>query len=280
VNDDLKSKNPEELRAEIVRLRDAIRKHRDSSKHELCWHHPELWTLLPEPVPGDIAVPDWPQFLRGCIRYRQSLDEQLPSAPRTTVEFSPLQQSARTCAWTSTLGSHDGLETLVWGQEGAAGIVQAFTPEDGVFALHYQLRWGPQFQLSSAEIVCWHRGARHSRQLIRRPEGRWFVDGAEVEALKGCTDFDLWPTPFTNTLAVERLRLRLGERSEIAVAYCSAPTLMVHREVQTYKRLGDRSYRFESPGTQFVADLELDSQNLVRTYPGLFSQISDVTTPA
>jgi len=32
-------------------------------------------------------VPEWPQFLRGCIRYRQSLDDQLPAAPRTTEEY-------------------------------------------------------------------------------------------------------------------------------------------------------------------------------------------------
>jgi hypothetical protein len=29
------------------------------------------------------AVPAWPIFLRGCVRYRQSLDEQLPNAPST-----------------------------------------------------------------------------------------------------------------------------------------------------------------------------------------------------
>src|SRR5262245_7552145 len=33
------------------------------------------------------SVPDWPQFLRGRVRYRQSLDEQLPHAPRISVEF-------------------------------------------------------------------------------------------------------------------------------------------------------------------------------------------------
>jgi hypothetical protein len=27
-------------------------------------------------------VPEWPDFLAGCIRYRRSLDEQAPSAPR------------------------------------------------------------------------------------------------------------------------------------------------------------------------------------------------------
>src|SRR5437773_8438392 len=33
---------------EVKRLRAGIRAHRDSSGHELCWHHPQLWGLLPE----------------------------------------------------------------------------------------------------------------------------------------------------------------------------------------------------------------------------------------
>ena len=84
---DLESLSREQLIAEVQRLRAGIRKHRDSSGHELCWHQPELWRLLPErtePVP---VVPEWPQFLRGCIRYRQSLDEQAQGAPRTDAEF-------------------------------------------------------------------------------------------------------------------------------------------------------------------------------------------------
>jgi len=32
-------------------------------------------------------VPSWPKFMAGCIRYRQSLDEQLPDAPRTQESF-------------------------------------------------------------------------------------------------------------------------------------------------------------------------------------------------
>ncbi len=33
------------------------------------------------------VVPTWPKFLAGCIRYRQSLDEQLPDAPRTDKPY-------------------------------------------------------------------------------------------------------------------------------------------------------------------------------------------------
>jgi len=53
----------------------------DSTGHELCWHHPGLWSLLPELLKPSIAVPAWPQFMRGCIQYRQSLDEQAQGAP-------------------------------------------------------------------------------------------------------------------------------------------------------------------------------------------------------
>jgi len=42
--------------------------------------------LLPEAIAPEIAVPGWPQFLRGCVRYRQSLDEQAVDAPRTREE--------------------------------------------------------------------------------------------------------------------------------------------------------------------------------------------------
>lgn len=86
-DDDLGSLGRDELEQEVRRLRAGIRRHRDSTGHDLCWHHPDLWALLPESTDPRPTVPDWPVFLRGCVRYRQSLDEQLPDAPRTSREF-------------------------------------------------------------------------------------------------------------------------------------------------------------------------------------------------
>jgi len=83
MDEDLQALTREQLIAEVLRLRAGIRAHRDASGQELCWHHPALWSLLPEPIAARIAVPEWPQFMRGCVRYRQSLDEQAPDAPRT-----------------------------------------------------------------------------------------------------------------------------------------------------------------------------------------------------
>ena len=87
MDDDLFQMSGEELIAEVRKLRAGIRKHRDSSGNDLCWHHPDLWALLPEKTDPVPAVPEWPQFMRGCIHYRQSLDKQAPDAPRTKDEF-------------------------------------------------------------------------------------------------------------------------------------------------------------------------------------------------
>jgi hypothetical protein len=87
MDEDVEQMSREQLVAEVKRLRQGIRQHRDSTGHELCWHHPALWALLPDATDPVPVVPDWPQFLQGCIRYRQSLDTQAPTALRTSEPF-------------------------------------------------------------------------------------------------------------------------------------------------------------------------------------------------
>lgn len=87
MDEDLQNMSRERLIQEVTDLRNAIRAHRDTSLHDLCWHHPALWGMLPDQTDSQPAVPEWPEFMRGCVRYRQSLDEQLPNAPRVHVEY-------------------------------------------------------------------------------------------------------------------------------------------------------------------------------------------------
>ena len=90
MDEDLTGMSREQLLEEVRRLRQGIRAHREGTGHALCRHQPELWGLLPEkqdPIP---VVPDWPVFLRGCIRYRQSLDEQAPLAPRSPAPYKDI----------------------------------------------------------------------------------------------------------------------------------------------------------------------------------------------
>ena len=87
IDDDIDKMDRVALVSEVKRLRAAIREHRDSSGHDLCWHHPKLWNLLPEGASALPAIPEWPQFLRGCVKYRESLDRELPQAQRIQEEL-------------------------------------------------------------------------------------------------------------------------------------------------------------------------------------------------
>ena len=78
MDEDLQNLTTEQLIEEVKKLRAGIREHRDSTGQNLCWHHPKLWSLLPEKIDHKISVPDWPEFMKGCIQYRKSLDERKP----------------------------------------------------------------------------------------------------------------------------------------------------------------------------------------------------------
>jgi hypothetical protein len=85
MDSDLDGMDRENLVAEVKRLRAGIRAHRDSSGHDLCWFHPQLWGLLPEPISPEVSVPPWPKLMRGCVAFRASLDRELSDAPASLL---------------------------------------------------------------------------------------------------------------------------------------------------------------------------------------------------
>jgi hypothetical protein len=71
---DLLDMDADALRAEVMKLRTAIRQQRDQKGHDLCWYVPELWDVLPEKVRPQPDVPDWAEFIQHCAAFRKSLD--------------------------------------------------------------------------------------------------------------------------------------------------------------------------------------------------------------
>jgi len=100
--------------------------------------------------------------------------------------------------------------------------------------------------------------------LARDAKGAWSVDGMPARSLKGCSDVDLGCSPSTNTLPIRRLRLGLGVSQTIQAAWVRFPDLTVHKAAQTYTRLDEFTYRYES-GT-FNAELTVDDEGLVTEY--------------
>jgi hypothetical protein len=100
--------------------------------------------------------------------------------------------------------------------------------------------------------------------LERTAKGVWSVNGSVDRTLKGCTDVDLACSPSTNTLPIRRLRLHVGGSQTIQAAWVRFPDLSVVKGAQTYTRLDEFTYRYES-GT-FSAELVVDDDGLVASY--------------
>jgi uncharacterized protein len=119
------------------------------------------------------------------------------------------------------------------------------------------------------------RSARVSRALhLRVDEGRWFQNGTEMTAVRGCIDIDLSWTPSTNTLPIRRLNLAVGAGSgPLTAAWVRFPQLTVEPLPQEYQRIGEQRFEYSSRGGAFTAVLGVDGEGVVLDYGGVWRQI-------
>ena len=100
------------------------------------------------------------------------------------------------------------------------------------------------------------------------------VNAKAVPELAGCLDVDLAATPFTNTLAIRRLRLEVGQSAMARAVWVGAPQLELEVLEQTYTRTGVDRYRYEVPASGFSAELTVDDEGLVVDYEGLARRVA------
>jgi hypothetical protein len=86
----------------------------------------------------------------------------------------------------------------------------------------------------------------------------------------GCTDIDLNFSPSTNLLPIRRLALAVGESADVNAAWLRFPSFKLEQLPQQYLRLDETTYRYESAGGQFVAELQVDLFGFVIDYPGIW----------
>jgi uncharacterized protein len=110
-------------------------------------------------------------------------------------------------------------------------------------------------------------------ELAHDGDGAWTVDGAARPDLDGALDCDLAFSPLTNLMPIRRHALyeRAGA-ADFAMAWVSLPDLAVTRSEQRYEHVRPGLVRFSSG--DFTADLELDADGLVKTYPALARRVS------
>jgi len=145
-------------------------------------------------------------------------------------------------------------------------------PAEDPFVLEYAVScdeaWNTRY-VFVAEAVSGRR-----LELLSSGRGHWTSgEGESLPELRGALDVDISATPFTNTLPIRRLDLRLGESAEIVVAFVSVPDLVLSSEGQRYTRIGPRTYLFESLDARFEREITVDDDGLILEYPGLFSRV-------
>ena len=148
---------------------------------------------------------------------------------------------------------------------------------DGLAATGAQLGNAPQPYRAAYELEA--RGDWVTRRLRvevagvgtleLRHDGKGTWVGVENAAeLEGALDCDLAFSPLTNLMPIRRHRLHEQPGAvDFEMAWVSLPDLKVHRDAQRYEHLEPGLVRFSNDG--FTADLELDEDGLVLTYPGL-----------
>ena len=97
-------------------------------------------------------------------------------------------------------------------------------------------------------------------------EGSWKMNGKSAFALPGCLDIDLSITPATNTLPIRRLDLAVGKSERVVAAWLRFPELILEPLWQTYTRVEEFRYRYESD-TGFSTEIEVDGSGLIASYP-------------
>ncbi|RMH38611.1 MAG: hypothetical protein D6694_12135 [Gammaproteobacteria bacterium] len=121
-----------------------------------------------------------------------------------------------------------------------------------------------KMQLGSREYIL---------ELSRDEQKGWQINGQDDNNFGRCIDVDLGITPATNTLPIRRLKLAIGETAEIFAAWVRFPELSVEVLAQRYTRLNEQRYKYESREGTFVAEIEVDNQGFVISYPDYWERI-------
>lgn len=105
---------------------------------------------------------------------------------------------------------------------------------------------------------------------VSRAGDTWLMNGMPQPDAAGQIDLDLGFTPATNLLALRRLDLAQGAHATAPAAYYLEFTTALGRLDQTYRRLDENRYAYESPAHGYRAELVVHPTGFVTDYPGLW----------
>ena len=137
--------------------------------------------------------------------------------------------------------------------------------------LDYVVTCDLSWSTTAARVWGW-LGEREVQVSITAERDRsWNLNGMSCPEVRECTDVDLNFSPSTNLLPIRRLSLAVGQQCEVHAAWLRFPTFTLERLRQIYTRVGELTYRYESAGGAFVAELQVNEIGLPVSYGNIWS---------
>jgi uncharacterized protein len=136
--------------------------------------------------------------------------------------------------------------------------------------LSYEVSTNVNWQTSTASVSGHVGKSAVALTITPTVSGHWSINGLEVEAAAGCIDLDLGFTPATNLIAIRRLSLEIGARSQAPAAWLDFPDFTLKKLEQQYHRLSDYQYEYTAPDVGYADVLEVDRNGAITRYPSLW----------
>jgi hypothetical protein len=138
--------------------------------------------------------------------------------------------------------------------------------------LFYEVNTNSGWETCTASISGYVGKSIISLAIARTPNNHWSINDIELQEAAGCIDLDLGFTPATNLIAIRRLSLAVGARSQAPAAWLNFPDFTLKRLEQYYHRLSHNRYEYTSPDTGYADVLEVDDYGVITHYPQLWEQ--------
>lgn len=140
--------------------------------------------------------------------------------------------------------------------------------------LDYRVVCDDAWRTVSARVEGWLGSTTLDIEVVVDAARAWTLNGEPCPELQGSDDIDLSFSPATNLLPIRRARLAIGSRLSVRAAWLRFPDVTLESLDQTYERVSDSEYRYESGGGSFVATLETNVVGFVTHYPGLWEALA------
>lgn len=146
--------------------------------------------------------------------------------------------------------------------------------ENKIYLMEYDLKINSDWSISNFALKY---EVNNTRNVIEgnKEKNAWIINDKIAKELLSVDFIDISLSPFTNSLPINNLHLKIGEERIIDVIYINILESEIKLVKQKYKRKGEKVFTYENVPNDFEADIEIDNFGLVNYYPKLFQKVTE-----